>query len=122
MQVISANPHRLARDIRGIGFVSADRIAEKLGIEKTAMVRVRAGISYALAEAMDDGHCGLPVSELLRLTENLIAVPATLIETALALELDAGEIVADTVNGERCVFLAELYRAEQRNAAAHAFL
>jgi exodeoxyribonuclease V alpha subunit len=116
VQVISANPYRLARDIRGIGFVSADRIAEKLGIEKAAMVRVRAGISYALAEAMDEGHCGLPVSDLLPLTENLIAVTATLIETALALELDAGEIVADTVNGERCVFLAGLYRAEQRIA------
>ena len=60
VQVISENPYRLARDIRGIGFRTADQIAEKLGIEKTAMIRVRAGISYALAEAMEDGHCGLP--------------------------------------------------------------
>jgi hypothetical protein len=63
VQVISANPYRLARNIGGIGFVSADRIAEKLGIEKTAMVRVRAGVSYALAEALDEGHCGLPVRQ-----------------------------------------------------------
>jgi len=62
--VISENPYRLARDIQGIGFLTADRIAAKLGIEKTAMVRIRAGISYALAEAMDEGHCGLPVEEL----------------------------------------------------------
>src|SRR4030088_1581864 len=59
IQVMSENPYRLARDIRGIGFKSADAIASKLGIE-TAMIRVRAGISYALTEAMDEGHCGLP--------------------------------------------------------------
>ena len=60
IQVMTENPYRLARDIRGIGFKTADAIAMKLGIEKTAMVRVRAGISYALTEAMDEGHCGLP--------------------------------------------------------------
>jgi exodeoxyribonuclease V alpha subunit len=45
VQVMIENPYRLARDIRGIGFKAADAIAMKLGIEKTAMVRVRAGIS-----------------------------------------------------------------------------
>jgi exodeoxyribonuclease V alpha subunit len=49
---MSENPHRLARDIRGIGFKTADAIAMKLGVEKSAMIRVRAGISYALTEAM----------------------------------------------------------------------
>ena len=58
VQVMSENPYRLARDIRGIGFKTADAIAMKLGIDKTAMIRVRAGISYALTDAMDDGHCG----------------------------------------------------------------
>ena len=52
---MTENPYRLARDIRGIGFKTADAIAMKLGIEKTAMVRVRAGISYSLTEAMDVG-------------------------------------------------------------------
>src|SRR5467141_3898153 len=60
VQVMTENPYRLARDIRGIGFKTADAIALRLGIEKTAMIRVRAGISYALTEAMDEGHCGLP--------------------------------------------------------------
>ena len=96
VQVISENPYRLARDIRGIGFRTADQIAAKLGIEKTAMVRVRAGISYALAEAMEEGHCGLPVEELTALAGKLIEVPAALIETALELELEAGEVVADS--------------------------
>ena len=48
VQLISENPYRLARDIRGIGFRTADQIAAKLGIEKTALIRVRAGIAYAL--------------------------------------------------------------------------
>ena len=116
VQVISENPYRLARDIRGIGFRTADQIASKLGIEKTAMIRVRAGISYALSEAMDDGHCGLPADELASQTETLIEVPAALIETALALELEAGDVVADTLEGNRCIFLAGLYRAEREIA------
>jgi exodeoxyribonuclease V alpha subunit len=82
-------------------------------VEKTAMIRVRAGISFALAEAMDEGHCGLPADELTTLTEKLIEVPPALIETALGLELESGEVVADRVEGRRCVFLAGLYRAEQ---------
>jgi exodeoxyribonuclease V alpha subunit len=113
VRLISENPYRLARDIRGIGFLTADRVAERLGIDKTAMIRVRAGICFALAEAMDEGHCGLPADELAVLTEKLIEVPPTLIETALGLELESGEVVADRVEGRRCVFLAGLHRAEQ---------
>ena len=83
IQVMTENPYRLARDIRGIGFKTADAIAMKLGIEKTAIVRVRAGISYALTEAMDEGHCGLPAEELIPRAETLLEVPPRLIRTAL---------------------------------------
>jgi exodeoxyribonuclease V alpha subunit len=79
IQVMTENPYRLARDIRGIGFKTADAIAMKLGIEKTALIRVRAGISYALTEAMDEGHCGLPTDELVPLAEKLLEVPQQLI-------------------------------------------
>ena len=116
IRLISENPYRLARDIRGIGFRTADQIAAKLGIEKTALIRVRAGISYALAEAMDDGHCGLPVEELVLLTHKLLEVPADLIATALDLELQDGTVIADDLDGRRCVFLAGLYRAEREIA------
>jgi len=117
VQLISENPYRLARDIRGIGFRTADQIAAKLGIEKTALIRVRAGISYALAEAMDDGHCGLPGEELVALTRELLEVSAELVETALGLELQVGAIIADDLEGRDCVFLAGLYRAEREIAA-----
>ena len=95
VQVMTENPYRLARDIRGIGFKTADAIAMKLGVEKTAMIRVRAGISYALSEAMDEGHCGLPTAELVPLAEKLLEVPQDLIGTALNLELVDGTVVAD---------------------------
>jgi exodeoxyribonuclease V alpha subunit len=116
IRLISENPYRLARDIRGIGFRTADQIAAKLGIEKTALIRVRAGISYALAEAMDEGHCGLPADELVPLTEKLLEVPAELIATALDLELQDGTVIADDLDRRRCVFLAGLYRAEREIA------
>jgi exodeoxyribonuclease V alpha subunit len=113
IQVMTQNPYQLARDIRGIGFKTADAIAMRLGIEKTAMVRVRAGISYALTEAIDEGHCGLPTDELLPLTEKLLEVPQQLIGTALELELQEGTVIADHVGETPCVFLAGLYRAER---------
>jgi exodeoxyribonuclease V alpha subunit len=116
IRLISENPYRLARDIRGIGFRTADQIAAKLGIEKTALIRVRAGISYALAEAMDEGHCGLPTEELVPLTQKLLEVPAQLIATALDLELRDGTVIADDLDGRRCVFLAGLHRAEREIA------
>ena len=117
IRLISENPYRLARDIRGIGFKSADQIASKLGIEKTAMIRARAGIGYALTEAMDKGHCGLPLAELVPMAVKLLQVLAEIIETALDLELRDGEVIADSVDGEPCIFLAGLHRAERAIAA-----
>ena len=113
IEVMSKNPYRLARDIRGIGFKTADAIAMKLGITKTAMIRVRAGIGYALTEAMDEGHCGLPAEQLGPLAAGLLDVPDDVIRTALDLELAEGTVVADTVADTPCVFLGALYRAER---------
>ena len=113
IQVMTENPYRLASDIRGIGFKTADAIAMKLGIEKTAMIRVRAGISYALTEAMDEGHCGLPTEELVPLAVKLLEVDKELVLTALNLELADGTVIADTVGETPCIFLGGLYRAEQ---------
>ena len=113
VQVMTENPYRLARDIRGIGFKTADAIAMKLGIEKTATIRVRAGISYALTQAMDSGHCGLPTMQLGPLAVELLDVSEVLIHSALELELADGTVIADSVADTSCIFLAGLYRAEQ---------
>src|ERR1700761_6343010 len=110
---MTENPYRLARDIRGIGFKSADAIAMRLGIEKTAMIRLRAGISYALTEVMDEGHCGLPTDQLIPLAEELLEAPRELIFTGLELERSDGAVIADKVGDTACIFLAGLYSAEQ---------
>ena len=117
IEVISRNPYQLARDIRGIGFRSADQIAQKLGIEKTAVIRARAGILYVLTEAMDDGHCGLPEDELLPAAAKLLEVPVEILVPALAAETEAGSVIADSVGDRACLFLAGLHRAEQTIAA-----
>ena len=110
---MTEDPYRLARDVRGIGFRSADAIAEKLGIEKTAPQRLRAGVSFALQTAMDEGHCGLPVEMLAGLAERLLEVDAALIRVAIGEALATGEVVEDAIEGQPCVFLKGLYLAEQ---------
>lgn len=113
IQIMSENPYRLARDIRGIGFKTADQIAIKLGIEKDAMIRIRAGISYALSEAMGEGHCGLPTDELIPLAVELLEVDNSLVQVALDMELTEGSVIADHVNDTPCVFLSGLHKAER---------
>lgn len=107
VQVMAENPYRLARDIRGIGFRTADAIAGRLGIEPTAPIRLRAGLHYALLEASAEGHCGLPTATLLQLAGDLLAVASpdgiraplqpALLQSALDLELAEGTLVADRV-------------------------
>lgn len=110
-EVITENPYRFTRDTRGIGFVIADAIAMKLGIERTAFVRVRAGISHALAVAMEEGHCGLPEQALGPLAARLLEVPVELIRTALDLEHADGTAVAHTVEDRPCIFFGGLHHA-----------
>jgi len=117
VRVLTDNPYRLAGDITGIGFKMADTIAMKLGIEPTAMVRLRAGITYALTEAMHDGHCGLPRTDLLALAERLLQAPADLVAAALDSEIKDTTVIVDRAgtagDGIECVFLAGLHRAER---------
>ena len=107
------NPYRLARDIRGIGFKTADEIAERLGIEKTSMVRARAGVSHTLMEAIGDGHCALPKDDLLELAAQILEVPKTSLPDALALELQEGNVIADNIGNKDCIFLPHLWHAEK---------
>jgi exodeoxyribonuclease V alpha subunit len=111
--LVSENPYRLARDIKGIGFKTADQIAEKLGIEKTAMIRARAGISHTLTEAVNDGHCGLPEDDLLPAAEKLLEIPIDILRDALQQELQDESVVADTMDDHRCIFLGHLWSAEK---------
>ena len=104
--LVTENPYRLACDIRGIGFLSADTIAQKMGIAHDSPLRARAGISYALSESSAQGHCGLPQTELVALAVKLLDIPAPLIEVAIDLEVATGTVIADTIDGTPSVFLA----------------
>jgi exodeoxyribonuclease V alpha subunit len=85
----------------------------KMGMTKEAPQRVRAGISFALQEATDEGHCGLPVEALVELATKLLEVDKAIVRTALDHELSHDEIVADAIGGEPCIFLRGLYLAER---------
>src|SRR5215217_4046296 len=114
IKVMTEDPYGLAREVRGIGFRTADAIAGKLGVEKTAPQRLRAGVSFALQTATDEGHCGLPLAMLVTLAEKLLEVEADLIRAAVAEELRRGEdVLTDTVDGEPCIFLTGLHGAER---------
>ncbi len=110
---VSENPYCLARDIVGIGFKSADLIAERLGISRTALIRARAGLEYTLMQALAEGHCGLPEDELLAEAERLLEIPTATLVEALAAEVANGYLVADEVGDRRCLFLAYLWGAER---------
>jgi exodeoxyribonuclease V alpha subunit len=115
--VITENPYQLARDIRGIGFASADRVAERLGLARDAPVRVRAGVGYALLRALDEGHCGLPRDELVPKAAALLGVDERLVDEATDTEIREGRLVATTMAGRPSVFLPALFEAERRVAA-----
>ncbi|WP_374681186.1 AAA family ATPase, partial [Accumulibacter sp.] len=117
IEIVQENPYRLAQDIRGIGFLSADTIAQKIGIAKDSPLRAQAGISYALTEASGQGHCGLPYADLVPLAVKLLDIAESIIETAIAQEVTDEVLLPDTVEGQACVFLAPLYYAEQSIAA-----
>ncbi len=115
--IITQNPYELARRIKGIGFISADIIAQKIGIPKNSLVRAQAGLNHILLEAMDQGHCGLPLEELLKSTGELLEVSDDLLEAGLQEEYKAGDLIADRVDEQNLVFLRGLYQAEANIAS-----
>ncbi len=115
--LITENPYRLARDIRGIGFRTADELALRLGVPRDAPPRADAGLFYVLEEAATQGHCGLPRGELLERAEQQLQIGAALLEAALEAQLREVRVVAeDGVAGET-IFQHRLWAAEQRVAA-----
>ena len=114
--VVKEDPYRLAWDIFGIGFLTADRIAEKLGIPKNAPMRIHAGIIYTLQKLAEDGHVYFPYLLLVEKCRQTLLAESE--EVTAGLEQLAGEkkiVVEDNFcdsSGERMVYLAWLYRFE----------
>jgi exodeoxyribonuclease V alpha subunit len=113
---VSENPYSLARDITGIGFLTADKIAKSLGIEENSIIRARAGINYVLTEALSSGHCGLPTELLLKHAKELLVIAEPILNQALIEELQAGHLIEDQIDKEQIIFLTGYYNFE-RNIA-----
>ena len=113
IELVSSNPYQLAKDIRGIGFISADTIANNLGIEKHSLVRARAGIAHVLLEATSNGHCALPKELLIQHSEKLLEIPRDLIELAIEEEVRIKSLVIDNLNDCISIFLAGYYEYEK---------
>jgi exodeoxyribonuclease V alpha subunit len=117
ISVVKNEPYRLATDVWGIGFKTADVIATSQGIPHDSPQRVRAGLLFALSEGSEDGHCYLPEEELVERAAKLLEVDLSLAERCLE-ELAAEEgVVRESLQGPdgevRAVWLVPFYRAEQ---------
>ena len=84
VSVVKENPYRLALDIRGIGFKTADKIARNLGIDPGSQIRVEAGIIHVLSELVDEGHVYYPQDELVKAAAELLEVDPSKCEPAFA--------------------------------------
>ncbi len=136
LSIVRSDPYRLAQDIYGVGFKTADRIARSLGLPVDHPARIQAGVLYALSQAENDGHVFMPEDQLGKLTASLLEVEADLIQTALT-NLAEGKMVyvehvpfsqpetsppsvkADGIKdaremyGKPAVYLAPLYHSEK---------
>ena len=112
--IIKKDPYRLCRDIWGIGFATADRIALAVGLPKDSPLRARAAIVHTLrTEADEAGHCWTSEPDLLLHAQELVGISVETLAEALKHELDAGRVVKE---GDR-LYLRDLWIAERRVAA-----
>jgi exodeoxyribonuclease V alpha subunit len=115
--VVRNEPYRLAADVWGIGFKTADTIAQAVGIPHDSPERVKAGLQYTLSEATDSGHCYLPQPQLVAEATKILNVPGDLVGRCLDELATAEGVVRETVPGpERepaeAVYLVPFHRAE----------
>jgi exodeoxyribonuclease V alpha subunit len=113
LSVVRANPYRLADEVYGVGFLTADQIARGLGVPHDAPQRIAAGLRYALSRATDDGHCFLPWGELTRAAAELLDVDIAQIDATLADSAAAREVHIEEWDGERVVYLLPFAQAER---------
>jgi exodeoxyribonuclease V alpha subunit len=118
IEVVRAEPYRLASDVWGIGFKTADTIAKAVGIPHDSPQRIKAGLQFTLSEATGNGHCFLPEQELIGAAIKILQVDTGLVIECLA-ELVAEEgVVREEVPGEEAdrptvaIYLVPFHRAE----------
>jgi exodeoxyribonuclease V alpha subunit len=120
ISVVKNEPYRLASDVWGIGFKTADKIAQSLGIPPDSPERIKAGLQYTLSEASDNGHCYLPQETLITEAATILAVDAALIEPALDTLVADDGVVRETLAPDgtadatsiQAIYLVPFHRAE----------
>ncbi|WFB34576.1 ATP-dependent RecD-like DNA helicase [Kiritimatiellota bacterium B12222] len=113
MQRVQSNPYCLARDIRGIGFKTADQIASHFGIDPNSPLRARAGLEHMLQENSTRGHCACPRDELVMNTSATLNIEMEALEEAVLHGLAEKRLILETKHSQTpLVYLAALHRAE----------
>lgn len=123
ISVVKNEPYRLAADVWGIGFKTADTIARSVGIPHDSPERVKAGLQYTLSEATDSGHCFLPQPQLVVDATKILAVPPELVEPCLDELVDSEGVVREVVPGPDgepvpAIYLVPFHRAENALAGS----
>jgi len=124
ISAVKKNPYQLATDIFGIGFLTADSIAEKLGFAKNSQLRIKAGILYVLHQLADNGHVFYPYEPLLVKSREILQVDREFIVNALTAVSLEGKIVIEDLNenleefreNNKAVYLEKFYVCETRIA------
>ena len=111
---VQADPYCLARDIRGIGFKTADAIAAQVGVAAHSDLRARAGVEFTLQELTHDGHCAYPRGDLAKKASELLGIPVELTDAAIAHGIASKRLAGHAgPDGTTLVYLAPLDEAEQ---------
>lgn len=109
---VRENPYRLALDIHGMGFATADTLAERLGIPRDSPMRARAGVLHVLQELSAEGHCARERATLLTDASALLSIPAAIIAEAIDSEVRDRRLTLENIGDRPCVFLSTLWNAE----------
>jgi len=119
--VVQENPYRLAHDIFGIGFVTADKIAQKLGFDKNSPLRAEAGILYVLHQLSDEGHVFYPHEPLIEKANEILEVELGVLADAIVRLASDKKVVCETLDADSgpidAVYLAKFHLSENQVAA-----
>ncbi|UDQ98021.1 ATP-dependent RecD-like DNA helicase [Lentisphaerota bacterium WC36G] len=110
--VLKENPYQIADDIDGIGFLTADKIALKMGLSATSKNRLISGISYILKKQQQNGHCCIPENELIKLAVEALNVDIKTIQLAINEAINEKKLVREIAFSEPSIYLNSLYKAE----------
>lgn len=116
IDIMEKDIYRLFQDIEGIGFLTADKLAFNLGIQREDKRRIISGIDYALMQLCNNGHCCIPEMALVDKTAKILQVNNQIIFTILKERIDNGSLNTEIVGGETLIYPPYLYYAEKKVA------